>query len=121
MLSLRPLRQATHHGPWLETPALFAEIGSAPDDWERADASRFWAEVPRPPLCFTLCAVQLALYALRFTILSQVLWEELALGGVADADADAGDASPRTKWTRRVPHPALIGHEGAGGGAAAGG
>lgn len=36
--------EATHHGPWLETPAAFIEIGSREPDWERSDAARVWAE-----------------------------------------------------------------------------
>lgn len=47
--------EATHHGPWLEAPCCFVEIGSAADDWCRADAAACWADVllgtvlrPRP-------------------------------------------------------------------------
>ena len=37
--------EATHHGPWLETPACFCEIGSREEDWGRTDASKVWAAV----------------------------------------------------------------------------
>lgn len=36
--------EATHHGPFLETPSLFAEIGSTDQEWGRKDAGRCWAE-----------------------------------------------------------------------------
>jgi D-aminoacyl-tRNA deacylase len=32
--------EATHHGPAVETPALFYEIGSSEQEWGRADAAR---------------------------------------------------------------------------------
>jgi D-aminoacyl-tRNA deacylase len=32
--------EATHHGPHIETPALFAEIGSGEEQWRDADAGR---------------------------------------------------------------------------------
>ncbi len=28
--------EATHHGPYLETPAFFVELGSSPDQWQEA-------------------------------------------------------------------------------------
>ena len=37
--------EATHHGPWLETPCCFVEIGSANGDWQRPDAAAVWAGV----------------------------------------------------------------------------
>ena len=37
--------EATHHGPWLESPCCFVEIGSAAEDWSRADAAACWADV----------------------------------------------------------------------------
>ena len=37
--------EATHHGPWLEVPACFVEIGSREGDWGRKDASSVWAQV----------------------------------------------------------------------------
>lgn len=36
--------EATHHGPLLQAPTLFAEIGSGDDQWGREDAGRCWAE-----------------------------------------------------------------------------
>jgi len=40
-----PSLEATHHGPSeLETPSLFAEVGSGPDEWARDDAARVVAE-----------------------------------------------------------------------------
>eukprot|EP00441_Pelagodinium_beii_P030110 CAMPEP_0197713288 /NCGR_PEP_ID=MMETSP1338-20131121/130384_1 /TAXON_ID=43686 ORGANISM="Pelagodinium beii, Strain RCC1491" /NCGR_SAMPLE_ID=MMETSP1338 /ASSEMBLY_ACC=CAM_ASM_000754 /LENGTH=352 /DNA_ID=CAMNT_0043297227 /DNA_START=192 /DNA_END=1250 /DNA_ORIENTATION=+ len=36
--------EATHHGPWLKSPALFAEIGSSEAEWSRADAGHCWAD-----------------------------------------------------------------------------
>lgn len=39
--------EATHHGPWLETPSFFLEIGSDADHWEREDAGTLQAEVLR--------------------------------------------------------------------------
>eukprot|EP00752_Nemacystus_decipiens_P001496 g1470.t1 len=35
--------EVTHHGPWLETPAMFVEIGSSEEHWGRADAAEVWA------------------------------------------------------------------------------
>ena len=37
--------EATHHGPWVETPSLFAEIGSTEVEWQRSDAAHLWAAV----------------------------------------------------------------------------
>ncbi|CAN0015525.1 unnamed protein product [Ectocarpus fasciculatus] len=37
--------EVTHHGPWLETPAMFVEIGSSEEHWGRADAAEVWANV----------------------------------------------------------------------------
>ncbi|CAB1117388.1 unnamed protein product [Ectocarpus sp. CCAP 1310/34] len=37
--------EVTHHGPWLETPAMFVEIGSSEEHWGRADAAEVWASV----------------------------------------------------------------------------
>eukprot|EP00287_Rhodomonas_sp_CCMP768_P015934 CAMPEP_0196759894 /NCGR_PEP_ID=MMETSP1091-20130531/104935_1 /TAXON_ID=302021 /ORGANISM="Rhodomonas sp., Strain CCMP768" /LENGTH=344 /DNA_ID=CAMNT_0042108755 /DNA_START=236 /DNA_END=1270 /DNA_ORIENTATION=- len=37
--------EATHHGPWVHTPSLFAEIGSSEEEWTRRDASVLWADV----------------------------------------------------------------------------
>ncbi|QLH75205.1 MAG: hypothetical protein HPY73_06955 [Methanomassiliicoccales archaeon] len=31
--------EVTHHGPWLETPSLFIEIGSAEEDWGHKEAA----------------------------------------------------------------------------------
>jgi len=36
--------EATHHGPYLETPTYFIEIGSTPSQWVDADAARAIAE-----------------------------------------------------------------------------
>ncbi len=36
--------EATHHGPYLETPTYFIEIGSAPPQWADVDAARAIAE-----------------------------------------------------------------------------
>jgi len=36
--------EATHHGPFLATPSLFAEVGSTEREWGREDAGRCWAE-----------------------------------------------------------------------------
>ena len=35
--------EATHHGPVLETPTLYVEIGSTEADWSRDDALNLWA------------------------------------------------------------------------------
>ncbi len=39
--------EVTHHGPWLETPTYFLEIGSDMDHWPRKDAGELQAEVLR--------------------------------------------------------------------------
>eukprot|EP00930_Biecheleria_cincta_P006319 TRINITY_DN107309_c0_g1_i1.p1 TRINITY_DN107309_c0_g1~~TRINITY_DN107309_c0_g1_i1.p1 ORF type:complete len:376 (+),score=56.12 TRINITY_DN107309_c0_g1_i1:150-1277(+) len=36
--------EATHHGPLVNTPAAFVEIGSAESEWARIDAGACWAE-----------------------------------------------------------------------------
>ena len=61
--------EGTHHGPWLTTPSLFAEIGSVPAHWERRDVADLWAEV---------------------------LFVELGLGG--DEVADAVGVHPGSYW-----------------------
>ncbi|CAM9625098.1 unnamed protein product [Choristocarpus tenellus] len=35
--------EVTHHGPYLQTPAMFVEIGSSEEHWERQDAANVWA------------------------------------------------------------------------------
>tara|TARA_B100000927_G_C16470806_1_gene471453 strand:- start:2525 stop:3487 length:963 start_codon:yes stop_codon:yes gene_type:complete len=35
--------EATHHGPILEAPTLYLEIGSTKEDWSREDALKLWA------------------------------------------------------------------------------
>jgi D-aminoacyl-tRNA deacylase len=37
--------EATHHGPLLERPTLYIEIGSTIEQWERREAADVWAEV----------------------------------------------------------------------------
>jgi len=37
--------EATHHGPWLETPAFFIEVGSTERQWNDMEACRIVAEV----------------------------------------------------------------------------
>ncbi|HII33492.1 MAG TPA: hypothetical protein HA308_01170 [Candidatus Thalassarchaeaceae archaeon] len=37
--------EATHHGPVLETPTLYLEIGSTVMDWSREDALELWAHL----------------------------------------------------------------------------
>ena len=37
--------EVTHHGPWLEAPSLFIEIGSTESDWPHRGAARELAEV----------------------------------------------------------------------------
>jgi D-aminoacyl-tRNA deacylase len=37
--------EGTHHGPWVTTPAMFAEIGSQQEQWQRRDAADLWADV----------------------------------------------------------------------------
>lgn len=36
--------EATHHGPLVSTPAVFAEIGSGEAEWGRTDAGQCWAD-----------------------------------------------------------------------------
>ena len=37
--------ETTHHGPLLNTPSLFIEIGSTEEHWGREDAANVWADV----------------------------------------------------------------------------
>lgn len=37
--------EVTHHGPWLECPCLFIEIGSTPEHWPRRDAAKILAGI----------------------------------------------------------------------------
>jgi D-aminoacyl-tRNA deacylase len=37
--------EVSHHGPWVSTPSLFAEIGSTEGEWGRRDAAALWASV----------------------------------------------------------------------------
>ena len=37
--------EATHHGPVLDSPTLYIEIGSTKSDWSREDALNLWARV----------------------------------------------------------------------------
>lgn len=37
--------EATHHGPHVDVPACFVEIGSTSAEWGRHDAGRLWREV----------------------------------------------------------------------------
>ena len=37
--------ETTHHGPLLDTPTLFIEIGSTEEHWGRADAAEVWADI----------------------------------------------------------------------------
>ena len=37
--------ETTHHGPLLDTPTLFIEIGSTEEHWGRTDAAEVWADV----------------------------------------------------------------------------
>ncbi len=37
--------ETTHHGPILETPTLYIEIGSTDKEWSRVDVAECWAEV----------------------------------------------------------------------------
>ena len=79
--------EATHHGPSeLETPSLFAEIGSGEDEWEREDAAHAVAEAvlslpdseePRT----TVVGVGGGHYAPRFTRI--VLETDAAVGHIA--------------------------------------
>ena len=72
--------EVTHHGPWLETPTMFLEIGSDLPNWTRAEAGGLQAEVIRdtePSEGFpVLIGVGGGHYAPRFT--------EVALGFRAD-------------------------------------
>ena len=36
--------ETTHHGPLLDTPTLFIEIGSTEEHWGRTDAAEVWAD-----------------------------------------------------------------------------
>jgi len=89
--------EATHHGPSeIETPSLFAEIGSGEDEWEREDAARAVAkavlslperEEPRT----TVVGVGGGHYAPRFTRV--VLETDAAVGHiVADYALEGLDA-----------------------------
>ncbi|MDZ7688345.1 MAG: D-aminoacyl-tRNA deacylase [Halobacteriales archaeon] len=79
--------EATHHGPSeLETPSLFAEVGSGPDEWEREDAARAVAEgvlslSEREEPRTTVVGVGGGHYAPRFTRV--VLETDAAVGHVA--------------------------------------
>ena len=44
--------ETTHHGPLLDTPTLFIEIGSTEEHWGRADAAEVWADVLAEEFCF---------------------------------------------------------------------
>lgn len=37
--------ETTHHGPFLESPTMFVEIGSSEMQWGRKDAAEAWADV----------------------------------------------------------------------------
>lgn len=37
--------EGTHHGPWVTSPSMFAEIGSQEAQWLRSDAADLWADV----------------------------------------------------------------------------
>ena len=37
--------EVTHHGPWLEVPAMFIEIGSTEQDWPNTDAAELLSEI----------------------------------------------------------------------------
>lgn len=121
--------EATHHGPTeIETPSLFAEIGSDEDEWEREDAGRAVArgvlslperEQPRT----TVVGVGGGHYAPRFTRV--VLETDAAVGHIAadyaleelddallreayeSSDADAvlldGDAAEDTEVLKEYP------------------
>jgi len=71
--------EVTHHGPWLETPTYFIEIGSDMTNWTRKDAGELQASVIRdtvPSEYPVLIGVGGGHYAPRFT--------EVALGFKAD-------------------------------------
>lgn len=79
--------EATHHGPSeLETPSVFAEVGSGPDEWKRDDAAHAVARgVLTLPDCeeprTTVVGVGGGHYAPRFTRV--VLETDAAVGHVA--------------------------------------
>ena len=79
--------EATHHGPSeLETPSLFAEIGSGEEEWEREDAARAVAEAvlslpEREEPRTTVVGVGGGHYAPRFTRV--VLETDAAVGHIA--------------------------------------
>lgn len=37
--------EVTHHGPWLDAPAAFLEVGSSKATWAHAGAAEVWADV----------------------------------------------------------------------------
>ncbi len=79
--------EATHHGPTeIETPSLFAEIGSSEDEWEREDAGRAVARgvlsLPdRKEPRTTVVGIGGGHYAPRFTRV--VLETDAAVGHIA--------------------------------------
>lgn len=67
--------EVTHHGPWLDTPSMFLEIGSDITSWERQELGELQAEVVRDTVSEdypVLIGVGGGHYAPRFT--------EVALG-----------------------------------------
>jgi len=62
--------EVTHHGPYLETPTLFIEIGSSEETWGSREAAKaiatsiLEAEVTRAPVCIGIGGGH---YAPRFT------------------------------------------------------
>ena len=70
--------EATHHGPYVEVPACFVEIGSTPNEWGCPEAGAMWAE------CL------LDYFAIPYEE-SPII--ETHTGAGSDADADAVDAS----------------------------
>jgi D-aminoacyl-tRNA deacylase len=38
------IQEATHHGPVLNTPSMFIEIGSTPQEWKNSDAGKLLAD-----------------------------------------------------------------------------